>query len=454
MRLLDWRRVAFDDGVLTEPNQDENRLVLWVPGEREKSFQYWERISNVARAEVTSEAGLCSTAASSIRARQKVRGVLGKLLPALEGSSKDRSWTLPNGEGAEQCGERQTDLILVWPEDDEAPLDESQLKSRLPQSKRFQKIGKNLFLVSGVEPKRSKAEPEPASLGCPRKEAERLLAEARQAGDRPKEATALTDLGIILRNEGDAQRAVMFLEQALPLVRAVEDRSRESDVLGSLGLAVLTVGHFPRKALEIFEQELTLAREAGNRYAEKLALEHLGIAQGSLRNPAAALTFYEQALVMAREIGDRLHQTNLLWQQCIQYAELGVRDAAIAKGQAAIDLMRSMGRPHAEWYENHLRRYRAGGPGASLGGTAAGPSQGSTASGPGLLRMAFTAAEAMAKFLGSGLKTSPPETARQRLETCNSCEHHTGLRCRVCGCFTNVKTRMLHEQCPIGKWQA
>ena len=59
---------------------------------------------------------------------------------------------------------------------------------------------------------------------------------------------------------------------------------------------------------------------------------------------------------MAREIGDRLHQSNLLWQQCIQYAELGHRDGTIAKGQAAVDLMRSMGRPHADWYENHLRR--------------------------------------------------------------------------------------------------
>jgi hypothetical protein len=66
--------------------------------------------------------------------------------------------------------------------------------------------------------------------------------------------------------------------------------------------------------------------------------------------------------------------------------------------------------------------------------------------------MAFSAADAMARFLGSGLKTTPPETRQQRLDTCAACEYHTGLRCRVCGCFTGAKAAMEHEECPIGKW--
>ena len=74
--------------------------------------------------------------------------------------------------------------------------------------------------------------------------------------------------------------------------------------------------------------------------------------------------------------------------------------------------------------------------------------------GPGLLRMAMSATKAMAGFAGSGFKTAPVETQRQRLQTCAVCEHHTGVRCKICGCFTNVKSRMLHEDCPIGKWPA
>ena len=75
-------------------------------------------------------------------------------------------------------------------------------------------------------------------------------------------------------------------------------------------------------------------------------------------------------------------------------------------------------------------------------------------SGPGLLRMAVSATKAMMKFIGSGLKTTAPDIQQNRMATCQACEHHTGLRCRICGCFTNVKTRMAHEQCPIGKWLA
>ena len=66
--------------------------------------------------------------------------------------------------------------------------------------------------------------------------------------------------------------------------------------------------------------------------------------------------------------------------------------------------------------------------------------------------MAFTAFKSFAKFLGGGLKTLPQAQRDQRLAVCGTCEHHTGVRCRVCGCFTSVKTWLPHERCPIGKW--
>jgi hypothetical protein len=82
-----------------------------------------------------------------------------------------------------------------------------------------------------------------------------------------------------------------------------------------------------------------------------------------------------------------------------------------------------------------------------------GTAQAAQAPGPGLLRMALSAALAMGKFLGSGLKTASRELVQQRLHTCAACEHHTGVRCRICGCFTQVKARLPHEECPIGKWR-
>ena len=104
------------------------------------------------------------------------------------------------------------------------------------------------------------------------------------------------------------------------------------------------------------------------------------------------------------------------------------------------------------------------GPEAYLGGLlvpgviAAPPSgsapAGQRATGPGLLRMASSATKAMARFAGSGFQVTPPAVQRKRLQTCAACEHHTGLRCKICGCFTSAKSRILQESCPIGRWPA
>src|SRR4051794_23856245 len=120
MQLPDWRRFAFDEGVVPESLDDPGRLVVWLRAEREGSTQCWERVSTLARAEVKAADGLCRTAAASIRARQKPRGVLQKLLPGRAGATAERSWTLPSGEAVEQLGERHTDLMLVWPQDSAA----------------------------------------------------------------------------------------------------------------------------------------------------------------------------------------------------------------------------------------------------------------------------------------------------------------------------------------------
>ncbi|MFW1676457.1 DUF6171 family protein [Pontibacter sp. JAM-7] len=42
--------------------------------------------------------------------------------------------------------------------------------------------------------------------------------------------------------------------------------------------------------------------------------------------------------------------------------------------------------------------------------------------------------------------------AQQRLAICQTCEHFTGKRCRVCGCFMKLKTKLENANCPKGKW--
>jgi hypothetical protein len=393
----------------------------------------------------------------------------------LTGGRGDESWTLPNGKPAEKCGERKTDVVLAWPQDDASGFDEDTARTRWPGLTRLQNLGERLFLVAGVggslAPAPRQVQKAPAGisgaeeLGCPIALAEQLLEAARKSGDRSREVAALADLGIVTMNEGDLNRAIKHLDQALGLARELGDRAREVDILHNLGYVLLAMGQ-PAAARQVLEQSLHLVRQLGDAYAEKLIVERLGMAHANLRDPAGALSLAGKALEMTRALGDRQQETRLLWNQAIALADLNQRDQAIAKAQESVDLLRKLGKPEASWYGAQLQRYRmdfAGLGGTTPGGNMMGGPMGASVAtagqtaadqntGPGLLRMAVSATKAMMKFIGSGLRATPADIQQARMATCQACEHHTGLRCRVCGCFTNVKTRMAHEQCPIGKW--
>lgn len=130
---------------------------------------------------------------------------------------------------------------------------------------------------------------------------------------------------------------------------------------------------------------------------------------------------------------------------------------ALAKGREAIGIYQQLSSPHVAMLTEHLQKFAVGGesvlpqvagPGIVVGGWGSA----SAAAGPGLLRMAFSAVKSLTKFVGSGMKTVAPSVREDRLHTCAACDHHTGIRCRLCGCFTAVKSRLPHEHCPLEKW--
>lgn len=44
--------------------------------------------------------------------------------------------------------------------------------------------------------------------------------------------------------------------------------------------------------------------------------------------------------------------------------------------------------------------------------------------------------------------------AAKRLDVCKNCEFYIKLthQCKKCGCIMNVKTKLAHATCPMGKW--
>jgi tetratricopeptide (TPR) repeat protein len=490
--LPDWQQFHLDHGVLREPSPDRSRLVLWLRRPAENGARRWERVSNVSGAEIGGDNGVFATAATTIQAQER-GGVFGRLLRSFRKSTEATTWVLPVGGTAEQVGTRQTDAILAW--SDAGPLADKDVAARWPQAARRQRLGSNLFLVTGVTPaataqpispppvsepstsapaveapqvlapaasRPAEARPAPAAPPVPkegmpappnpRQQAEQLLAEARQSGDRQREAAALADLGVACQRSGDSKAARPNLEAALQLALELGDQTLISDVQGNLGLVLAALGD-PARGLQLLEEGLSTARVSENHFQVKSALDNMGQAYAAMRNHAGALFAFDEALTLARNLGDRPHEAEMLWCLAIQHAELGQRDYAMTRGQEAIDAFGQLRSPHVAMLTEHLQKYAAGDSEARLPAAAnVGSRNPAAASGPGFLRMAFSALKSMAKFVGSGMKTVPPAVRDERLETCAACEHHTGVRCKLCGCFTAVKSWLPHEHCPIGRW--
>ena len=66
-------------------------------------------------------------------------------------------------------------------------------------------------------------------------------------------------------------------------------------------------------------------------------------------------------------------------------------------------------------------------------------------------------------FPKTSLKGIIEDTSKERLNICNSCEHHSknnkssirpDAHCMKCGCTLLAKTKCLSCECPIEKWKA
>ncbi len=268
---------------LREAIPDAGRIVLWLPGDRDASFQYWERIANVARGEIAAVGGPVHDRSHFDSGPATDRRTHG---PALESPGRVAATArFPASQwGRRGTMRRQTErpdpgLVRRRETITSTTLESRHGGPRLAGSRSWGKTSS-----SSADSSHTRAAVRPNRTQCRRRQPNRPARMPKRSwrrrgrtGLRDKEATALTDLGAIQLNEGDPQGAIASLEQALAITRQIGDTARESDVLGNLGMAMLTVRQ-PERARELFTQELAHARATTDRFAEKVALERLGIA--------------------------------------------------------------------------------------------------------------------------------------------------------------------------------
>src|SRR5262249_8844657 len=108
-----WRNLDLHKGLLREAVPQDRGIVVWLPSAAVNGVGGWRRVSSVPGTATAAGSGLCASAGTVVHARQRVGGLLGSLLARLQRPTTDRTWLLPNGQSAQQQGERQTDALLV-----------------------------------------------------------------------------------------------------------------------------------------------------------------------------------------------------------------------------------------------------------------------------------------------------------------------------------------------------
>jgi tetratricopeptide (TPR) repeat protein len=121
-------------------------------------------------------------------------------------------------------------------------------------------------------------------------------------GDARLRGASLNNLGVCYFSLGQYTRAMEHYEQTLTIARAIGDRGGEGSALSGLGLCYDSLGQYAR-AIEHHEQHLAIAREVGDRQGEGSALNNLGVWYLRLGQYARPIERCEQRLAIARETG-------------------------------------------------------------------------------------------------------------------------------------------------------
>jgi len=150
------------------------------------------------------------------------------------------------------------------------------------------------------------------------------------------------NLGNCYAELGETRRAIELYEQALAIAREIGDRRSEATWVGNLGNCYAELGE-TRRAIELYKQALAIAREIGDRSGESNQVGNLGTRYAELGETRRAIELYEQALAIAREIGDRRSESLILNNQGEANADLGAWEQAARASEQGVEIADEIG---------------------------------------------------------------------------------------------------------------
>jgi tetratricopeptide (TPR) repeat protein len=137
---------------------------------------------------------------------------------------------------------------------------------------------------------------------------EQALAIAREIGDRKREGDCLNHLGRIQSHHGDTEQALSLYQEALTIAQETGDKSAEGQNLHSIGLIKYKSENYPQ-AIQYIEQSISACQSLEG--TDEWIIVHPRIAHNTgdlariyydLKDYRKASELYERGLTMAREI--------------------------------------------------------------------------------------------------------------------------------------------------------
>ncbi len=168
------------------------------------------------------------------------------------------------------------------------------------------------------------------------------LSAARQAGDRPGQAGALDELGLLQQLTGDYPAATATLTRAVALYQELGDQAGQAYALNHLGLVQQDTGDY-RAAAASHQHALGKARDADDPLAEAVSLTDLGLVQQMTGDYDHAAAGYHRALELFRLADSEYDQADVLCELGMLQRRTGDYSSAAASQRQALDLFRRLG---------------------------------------------------------------------------------------------------------------
>jgi len=138
------------------------------------------------------------------------------------------------------------------------------------------------------------------------------------------------------------RRASASYEKALALFRILDDKVAQAETSEYIGVVHYRLEEW-QKALEAFQRELQLWREAGNHVTETAAtINNIGVIYAALGLADKSIESYEAALALRREAGDRKGVANTLDNLGSSYLNTGELDKALDYFNQALALYKEL----------------------------------------------------------------------------------------------------------------